>query len=86
MDSSKCTPYTSILLNKKVPSDDTLVQLEKYSLIMFRHTSEANAKVYQNFDDQLSTYLGKISGPSKDAVFQLLNRKALLISQNSKKN
>ncbi len=75
-------PYTSILNNKEDNTDNILIKLEKTFVILFRHKEES---FYENFDNQVSVYLNKISGHSKDVCLQLLNRKALLVGINSKK-
>jgi hypothetical protein len=75
--------YVAVLSNKDKHDENILVKLEKLFLILPR-TLE-NEATYQNFDDQISKYLSKISGVSKDICQQLLNRKALYIGTNIKK-
>lgn len=75
-------PFTSVLNSKEDNTDNILVKLEKTFVILFRHKEE---EFYANFDNQISTYLNKISGHQKDVCQQLLNRKSLLAGINSKK-
>lgn len=79
----KFVHYNAELSNADDPNTNVLVRLEKLFLYLIR--SKESEKIYQNFDDQLKTYLNKISGNSKDICMQLLNRNALLIAINPKK-
>lgn len=83
MSAGKMIPYTTIWNNKDDQSDSLLIKLEKLFLILPR---SEGIEVYKNFDDQIKTYLSKISGPSKDVVSQLLDRGAILMLINSKKS
>lgn len=83
MSIPKFVHYNAELSSNDNPNDNVLVRLEKLFLYLFR--SKDSEKIYQNFDDQLKTYLNKISGNSKDICLQLLNRKAMLMSVNPKK-
>jgi len=78
----KFIQYNAILSSKD-NDDSILVKLEKIFLYLFRNKD--SAEFYQNFDDQIKTYLNKVSGNSKDICLQLLNRHALLVSVNPKK-
>lgn len=83
MGAPKFIHYNAELSSGDNPNANVLVRLEKLFLYLIR--SKDSEKIYQNFDDQIRTYLNKISGNSKDVCIQLLNRNALLIAINPKK-